>query len=253
MKNDVIEIELKDIVPEQKKEMNLQDALIQIVQRTDIDPDRLEKFLDLQIKMENRQAEQALSKALSEFQKECPIIKKTKKSHNSNYAPYDEIKHIVQPIAHKHGLSWSFTVNDKSASEKEMIITVRHTQGAQFQSSYSFPAMDDGGKMNASQRTKSANSYAKRASLENALDIATTEMDDDARRAIDNPASPAQISEIEKLIIDTKSDIVKFKAAFQIRDISDFSELEAKDAIHALKEKRSHAMKPKTEKAAANV
>lgn len=252
MKNEIIEIELST-VPEQKREMSIQDALISIVQRADIDPDRLEKFLDLQIKMESRQAEQALSRALAEFQKECPIIKKTKKSHNSNYAPYDEIKSVVQPIAHKHGLSWSFTVNDKSAAEKEMVITVRHTQGAQFQSSYSFPAMDDGGKMNASQRTKSANSYAKRASLENALDIATTEMDDDARRAIDNPATAAQIAEIEKLLIDTKSDIAKFKTAFQIQNIADFSEYEAKDAIHALKEKRSNAMKPKPAKVVANV
>jgi len=230
---------------EVKKEMSMQDALIAIVQRTDIDPDRLEKFLDLQIKMENRQAEQALNKALANFQEECPIIRKTKKAHNSNYAPYDEIKYTVQPIAHKHGLSWSFTVNDKSQAEKEMIVTVRHEQGAQFQSRYSFPSMDDGGKMNASQRTKSANSYAKRAALENALDIASAEMDDDANRAIDNPASAEQVTEIEKLIIDTRSDLTKFKAAFLIKDFSDFSALEAINAIHALKEKRSKAMQPK--------
>lgn len=232
-----------------KKDVSMQDALINIVQRNDIDPDRLEKFLDLQIKMESRQAEAALNRALADFQAECPIIQKTKKAHNSNYAPYDEIKHIVKPIAHKYGLSWSFSVSDKSDALKEMIVTVRHKDGAQFESTYSFPSMDDGGKMNSSQRTKSANSYAKRVALENALDIASAEMDDDARRAIDNQATPAQISEIEKLIIDTKSDLTKFMAAFQITSINDFSELEAKDAIHALKEKRSNAMKPKKEKA----
>jgi DNA-binding Lrp family transcriptional regulator len=57
------------------------------------------------------------------------------------------------------------------------------------------------------------------------------------------------VPEIEKLIIDTKSDFVKFKAAFQIQNLEDFSTLEAKDAIHALKEKRSNAMKPKKENA----
>lgn len=232
-----------------KKDTSMQDALIAIVQRTDIDPDRLEKFLDLQIKMENRQAESALNEALAGFQAECPIIQKTKKSHNSNYAPYDEIKHVVKPIAHKYGLSWSFSVSDKSETIKEIVITVRHKDGAQFNSSYLFPSMDDGGKMNSSQRTKSANSYAKRVVLENALDIASAEMDDDAKRAIDNPASDEQIAEIEKLIIDTRSDLTKFKAAFQIQTLNDFSSLEAKDAIHALKEKRSNAMKPKKENA----
>lgn len=235
IKNDENELETR----------TMQNALIQIVQRTDIDPDRLEKFLDLQIKMENRQAEAALNKALAGFQAECPIIQRTKKAHNSNYAPYDEIKHTIKPIAHKYGLSWSFSVSDKSETIKEIVITVRHKDGAQFNSSYLFPSMDDGGKMNSSQRTKSANSYAKRVVLENALDIASAEMDDDASRALDNPATPSQIAEIEKLIIDTKSDLTKFKAAFQIKEFSDFSELEAKDAIHALKEKRSTAMKPK--------
>jgi len=238
----------RDIITmEPARELSMQEAMIQIVQRHDIDPDKLEKFLDLQIKMENRQAEKALSEALAGFQAECPIIQRTKKAHNSNYAPYDEIKHTVKPVAHKFGLSWSFSVSDKNETTKEIIITVRHKEGAQFTSSYLFPSMDDGGKMNSSQRTKSANSYAKRVVLENALDIATTEMDDDAKRAIDNPATTEQISEIEGLIVATKSDFTKFKAAFQVNDLSDFSTLEAKDAIHALKEKRSMAMKPKKE------
>ena len=245
MKHAVMTTESQTI--EIKKDVSMQDALISIVQRADIDPDRLEKFLDLQIKMENRQAESALNEALAGFQGECPIIQKTKKAHNSNYASYDEIKHVVKPIAHKYGLSWSFSVTDKSETIKEIVITVRHKDGAQFNSSYLFPSMDDGGKMNSSQRTKSANSYAKRVVLENALDIASAEMDDDARRSIDNPATGEQIAEIEKLIIDTRSDLAKFKTAFQIKDISDFSSLEAKDAIHALKEKRSMAMKPKKE------
>ena len=238
---------VKENVLEIKKDTSMRDALMTVMSRTDIDPERLEKFLDLQIKMENRQAESALNEALAGFQAECPIIQKTKKSHNSSYAPYDEIKHVVKPIAHKYGLSWSFSVSDKSETIKEIVITVRHKDGAQFNSSYLFPSMDDGGKMNGSQRTKSANSYAKRVVLENALDIASADMDDDARRAIDNPATTEQISEIEKLIIDTRSDFAKFKAAFQIQNLEDFSALEAKDAIHALKEKRSLAMKPKKE------
>lgn len=225
------------------KELNIQDALLQIVQRTDIDPERLEKFLDLQIKMENRQAEAALSNALAEFQAECPIIQKTKKAHNSNYAPYDEIKSVVKPIAHKHGLSWSFSVNDKNEHEKEMIVTVRHKQGAQFQSRYSFPSMDDGGKMNSSQRTKSSNSYAKRAALENALDIASAEMDDDARRAIDRSATKEQLDTIYDLVARTKSDMKGFCDFLKVAKVEDLSEYEAKKAINALKAKRSSCIK----------
>jgi hypothetical protein len=228
---------------ESAQTVSIQDALMQIVQRTDIDPDRLEKFLDLQIKMESRQAESALNNALAEFQAECPIIAKTKKAHNSNYAPYDEIKYIVKPIAHKHGLSWSFSVDDKSEHEKEMIVTVRHKQGAQFQSRYSFPSMDDGGKMNSSQRTKSSNSYAKRAALENALDIASAEMDDDARRALDSSITEEQISTIKELMKKTNTLEKNFFDFLQVNKLEDLSSLEAKKAINALKNKRAACIK----------
>jgi hypothetical protein len=228
---------------DEKQSSTIQEALIQVVQRTDIDPDRLEKFLDLQIKMENRQAEAALNEALANFQAECPIIPKTKKAHNSNYAPYDEIKHIVKPIAHKYGLSWSFTVNDKSDAEKEMIVTIRHKQGAQFQSRYSFPSMDDGGKMNSSQRTKSSNSYAKRAALENALDIASTEMDDDARRAIDVGATEEQISLIKALMEQTDVTNEMFFKKYLVNSFSELSAHDAKKAILALKTRKSACIK----------
>lgn len=226
-----------------RNDMSLQEAIIQIVQRVDIDPDRLEKFLDLQIKMENRQAEAALNKALTEFQAECPIIPKTKKAHNSNYAPYDEIKHIVKPIAHKHGLSWTFSVNDKSETEKEMIVTVRHILGAQFQSRYSFPSMDDGGKMNSSQRTKSSNSYAKRAALENALDIATAEMDDDAKRATDTPATNEQLAIIRDLMVKANVTEDMFTKKYLINSMEELTSHDAKIAILALKVRRTACIK----------
>lgn len=229
----------KDRPDIETKELSIQAALLQIVQRTDIDPERLEKFLDLQIKMEERQAEQALNKALSLFQLECPIITKTKRAHNSNYAPYDEIKHVIKPIAEKHGLSWSFSVADKSKEEKQITVTVRHKDGASFQSNYSFPSMDDGGKMNNSQRTRSANSYAKRTALENALDIVSADEDDDARRAVDSPITKDQIKEIVAMLNATKSDEQKFLNFMKVNDLGELTEFEGKKAISALKQKRS--------------
>lgn len=223
------------------RELSMQEALVQIVQRTDIDPDRLEKFLDLQIKMENRQAERAFSDALAGFQGECPIIAKNKKvafgTTKYDYAPLDEIVSVIKPLLSKYGLSYSFDVKSEDKTTV-MITTIYHREGFSKLSYYSFDALGEG-SMNQQQKRKSAVTYAKRAGLENALGLVTTGEDDDARRAIDTQITPSQIEEIEKLIIDTKSDLTKFKAVFQIKEISDFSNYEAKDAIHALKEKRS--------------
>lgn len=224
---------------EQRQTDSIQMALLKVCQNPDIDPDRLEKFLDLQIKMEERQAKAMLNKALCEFQAECPIIPRTKKAHNNNYAPYDEIKHIVKPIAKRFGLSWSFSINDKSDLKKEIEVTVRHIAGASFVSRYSFPSMDDGGKMNSSQRTRSSNSYAKRTALENALDIATQEMDDDARRAIDTPATQDELDQIKDLMRQTNANDDHLKAFLKVDSLDQLSKLEAKKAITALKRKRA--------------
>lgn len=238
-----------------KKEISMQEALIQIVQRTDIDPDRLEKFLDLQIKMENRQSERSFNNAVAGFQGECPIIVKNKKTSfvsktgqttAYDYSPLDEIVSVIKPILQKFGLAFSFDVIEGPAKSK-LITKIKHRDGHTESSTLEFESMHDDQRMNSSQRRKSALTYVKRAGLENALGLVTTGEDDDAQRAIDNMATPAQIAEIEKLIIDTRSDFLKFKTAFQIQSLADFSEYEAKDAIHALKEKRSQAMKPKKE------
>lgn len=226
--------------------VSIQDALIQIVQRTDIDPERLEKFLDLQIKMENRQAEKAFNDALSGFQGECPIITKKKKvkfnTTSYDYAPLDEIIHIIKPILAKHGLSYSFDIETGEAGST-MITTVYHKGGFSKKSLYAFDAMADGGQMNQSQRRKSAVSYAKRAGLENALGLVTAGEDDDARRAIDNPVTKEQLDQIFDLVAKTKSDMKGFCEFLKVTKIEDLSEYDAKKAINALKAKRSACIK----------
>lgn len=232
MSNELIELEEREAV-------SIQGALLRIVQNPDIDPDRLEKFLDLQVKMEDRQAEKDLSQALAKFQAECPIIKKTKQGHNSRYAPLDEIVHITKPILDRHGLSYSFNTRKINDNEKEMTITVRHISGGRFNSSYIFPAFDDGGKMNSSQRGKSANSYAKRALIENALGLVTADEDDDAKRAVDTPASNEQIETIKKLMDKTNTGEKRLLAFLKVDSLNELSAYEAKKAISALKQKRT--------------
>lgn len=227
--------------------VSMQSALIQIVQRQDIDPDRLEKFLDLQIKMENRQAERAFNEALALFQGECPIIRRTKKtdftSKSGNqtkydYSPLDEIVHVVKPILNKHGFSYSFNVKENEKSST-LITTIRHKDGHSVPSELEFESLHDDGRMNNSQRRKSALTYVKRAGLENALGIVTAGEDDDARRAVDAPVTEEQLAEITEMIKQTKSDEKKFLEFLQVSKLADLSEYEGKKAIMALKQKRS--------------
>jgi ERF superfamily len=233
----------------EKTPVEIQSAIMRIVERTDIDPDRLEKFLDLQFKAEARQAATAFQQALAGFQGDCPIIVRTRKinftskSGNAtkyNYSPLDEIIHVIKPILTKWGFSYTFDIKKTDDSQvHELLTKIYHSMGHSETFSYFFNNLHDDQRMNLSQRAKSAITYAKRAALENALGIVTAEDDDDARRAIDNPASDVQIGEIRKLIKSTKSkeeDLLKF---MKIESLDELTEFEAKKALHALKQKRS--------------
>ena len=219
------------------KPVNIQSALVKAMQSADIDMDKFERFLDLQLKMEDRQAEMALSRALTEFQLECPIITKTKKGHNSSYAPFDEIVYQIKPLLKKCGLSYAFETKKINEKENEMTVIIRHIDGASFRSSYTYLSLDDGGKMNSSQKKRSANTYAKRTAFENALGIATQGTDDDAQRCADNLATDEQINEIESLIKKTKSDEKKMLTFLKAESLDMLSEYDAKRAITMLKQK----------------
>lgn len=232
---------------EEKKEVALsgqneiQSALIEIVKRADIDPDRLEKFLDIQIKMEERQNKAAFQQALSKFQGECPVIKKTSKvsygQTNYSFSPLDEIVHIAKPHLLKNGLSFSFNTSE-NGNKTTLTTTVYHENGYSQDSLYIYDSLDDGGKMSAPQKRKSAMTYAKRAALENALGIVTAGEDDDARRGIETTITQSQIDTINEMLRTTKTDFEVFARAMRIETLESLSDLEAKKAIHALKRKR---------------
>lgn len=229
------------ITEENQPTLNVQDALLKVVQRSDIDPERLEKFFDLQIKMENRQREQEFNEALSGFQGECPVIPKSKKvkfnTTSYEYAPLDEIVHIIKPFLSKYGLSYSFDTRSEG-STTTLITTIFHKGGHSKQYYYTFDSVGDGGQMNGQQRRKSAMTYAKRAGLENALGIVTAGEDDDARRSSETPASKIQIETIKELMPEAQVTLKMFMEKFG-SDPENLSEKTAKAAINTLRTRKA--------------
>lgn len=230
---------------------SIESALIQIVQRTDIDPERLEKFLDLQIKMENRQAERAFNDALAAFQGECPVITKNKKTSFTSksgsttaydYAPLDEIISVIKPIMAKHGLSYAFDLAEGDMTSK-LLTTIFHRDGFSKTYTYAFDTIHDDARMNSSQRRKSSLTYAKRAGLENALGLVTTGEDDDARRATNSPITPEQIAQIKDLMPKASVTEAQFFDKFKLTSYDEMDEALAKKAIFQLKARRAQCTK----------
>jgi hypothetical protein len=228
---------------------SLQLALVEIVKRTDIDPDRLEKFLSLQVQMENRQAERAYYAALASFQGECPAIEKNKKvsfvsksgsTTKYDYTPIEEIVRVIKPFLQKYGLGYSFDVKkSETPGLVNIITTISHKDGFKKEHSYESEELHDDTRMGTIQRRKAALTFNKRASLENALGLVTVGEDDNAQAMSSNDVTRSQLEEIEKLVISTKSNKEAFLKYLKVEKLEDLTEYEAGKALIALKQKRA--------------
>lgn len=179
-------------------------------------PEALEKLMGLQERWEANEARKAYSEAIVSFQTEMPIIYKETKGAKSNYATYDTIMRIAGPILKKWGLAISF-----SQKEDENLLTVmcqiRHKAGHCEDFFFSVPkeapptTKDGRAIINKAQMQGSANAYAKRYCLTNALNIVTSDDDDDAK-ALDAPVqlvTNEQAAELETLREQADADLEK--------------------------------------------
>jgi hypothetical protein len=150
--------------------------------------DALERLLALRATLKAEQARAAFFAALSRFQAACPIIGKTKTvtvqtdrgTYKYNFAPLDKIIGTIQPLLEQTGLSFTFNTAIRDNPPAQMAIcTVHHIEGHSEFSEFTAP-VDATAKMNVMQKNASAQTYAKRYALCNALGILTGDDDDDA-------------------------------------------------------------------------
>ena len=74
----------------------------------DLDIDKLQKLMDMNVAWEAKESRKAFFKAMAKFQGLCPIIKKKKQGHNSKFAPMGDIQTQVKSLITKCGLSYRF-------------------------------------------------------------------------------------------------------------------------------------------------
>lgn len=219
-------------------------ALIQMVQNPNIDPDRLERLLDVHIKLSDREAEQAFNAALAGFQGDCPIIKRTKrvnfKSVDYKYSPVEEVVKQIKSHLTRWGLSYSFNVRKtEDPNLHELVTNISHVDGHSKEFSHFFNPIHNDDRMNDSQRIKSSITFAKRVGLESALGIVTEEDDKDGNLPA-VPITKEQIKEIRSLIDSTGADPERFFLYLGVatKKIEELNNYDAQKAIHALKQKQ---------------
>lgn len=160
-----------------------------------------------ELKAENSKA--LFDAAISEFQSECPIIKKSKAGAKGayKYAPLDEIVCQVRPIIRKHGFSYAITSEVVDGWVKA-VCKITHSAGHSESSEFKVPVDTRNPMMNDPQRYAGSLTFAKRYSFCNAFGILTGDEDIDGAGARPKPAGPASATPRTRLwMIDQLKDL----------------------------------------------
>ena len=163
--------------------------------------EQMTKLFELYKDVKIEQAKEAFIKALADFQKEVPIIEKTKKVFNKDgktirymYAPIDSvIKQIKSPLA-ENGFSYTWD-SAREDHHIKVVCALTHIAGHIQHSSFDVPIVESQ-FMSSPQSYATAQSYAERYTLLNVLGIATADEDTDSADTDNNKEALSQKAQI---------------------------------------------------------
>jgi hypothetical protein len=178
-------------------------AIIQVIERAamnpDVDIDKMERLLQMQERIYSRNAEMEFNAAMSAMQDEMPSIAERGRSHNGNYATFEDINDVAKPIMKRHGFSVSFRVKNIQGGI-EVTGVLMHKAGHREETTMTLP-FDDSGKKNSVQQIGSSVTYGKRYVMSAMLNITTRGMDDDGNSAAPvKTVTPFQAGQIKKTL-----------------------------------------------------
>lgn len=153
----------------------------------DLDIEKLERLLAMKERWDKEQARKAFLNSLSEFQNDCPDLRKTKRVFFETqkgtteyfYAPLSDIDRQIKKLMKDNGLSKRWEIKD-GGEKIRVICIIAHADGHAEQTEMEATA-DTSGSKNAIQARGSAIEYMKRYTLIGALGITTADSDIDGR------------------------------------------------------------------------
>jgi hypothetical protein len=152
-----------------------------------LDPDQLEKFMDLQERYEDRVSRAMYAAAMSRFQGDCPTIRKTGRAkittktggaYQYTFPKLSKILATIKPHLKKHGLSVSFSDFDVQDAQLNLACIIRHETGYSESFPFAVP-VDPSLTVNDMQKIGISNSYCRRYALCNALNLVGADDDSD--------------------------------------------------------------------------
>ncbi len=168
-------------------------VLIQQSLQAGIKPSDIKELFDLQVRYEQRRAEEAYADAITAFQAWCPPIHKGKDVLKKDggkaygYATFDQIMKVITPGLRAHRIVISF---DTAEADGRVQVTCRTRVGVvEKHTTVLLPVPPASAMTNPTQASVGAISYGKRTSLCAALNIVCTDEDVDGVQEQPQPAA----------------------------------------------------------------
>lgn len=184
-----------------------ENAMISVIERVATDPSadiaKLEKMLDMQERVLNRNAAQAFAADMAAMQAEMPRVFKLASGHNTTYARLEDINDALRPTLQKFGFCVTFRINQQGLESVTVTAVCSHKLGHSETASMTLP-LDKSGSKNAVQAIGSTVSYGKRYAMCALLNISTGDDTNGAElgRSQSKPESPALPMQKEKISDD---------------------------------------------------
>ena len=174
------------------------DSLISKAIEKGVSIETMEKLMNMRRELKAEYAKEQFDRAMSNFQSNCPDIKKTKDGGKTEsgvvaykYAPLDNIVRQVKNLLMENGLSYMIKTEMPEGKVK-VVCEVKHIAGHSESTSVEMPLTTKTKIMSDPQQVAATLTFAKRYAFCNAFGILTGDEDNDAQGAGGKETSKTQ-------------------------------------------------------------
>ncbi len=208
---------------------NMLQVIAQAVMDPRCDVEKMKALLDMQERIETRDAQKAFTVAFNALQAELPVINKDgkidhsadgssgttksgKRALQTKYATYPNLNRVVGPLLKRHGFTFSSAMEPDPNGAMVVTSTLEHVAGHSRTTHFRVTADATGGKNNQ-QGWGSSQQYGMRYNMIALLNIVTEakeDADNDGFPPGPGPISQAQLQELIALADESGADKRKF-------------------------------------------
>lgn len=200
------------------------------------DPVKMQALLDMQERLEEREAKKAFTEAFNSLQAELPVITKDgridhgdgttakgNKKLKTSFATYPNINRVCGPLMKKYGFTFSTSMETEASGAMVAVSTLEHVGGAARSTRFRLTADATGGKNNQ-QGWGSSQQYGMRYNMIALLNIVSEAKEDADNDGFpqkeDGPITKQQLAELEKLAKDGGADKAKFCEVMNVESMA---------------------------------